>query len=109
MLLSGCLNFYLTDVCIQSCFITTVDNEAELPPPDEHRVITMKLKVRCKRNPKPPEGATTPVDLYTNAHGMDCLDYELLKCDHGILVKTSHLEWVPIGEQAKKVYFFIML
>ncbi|XP_065918327.1 DNA-directed RNA polymerases I and III subunit RPAC1-like isoform X2 [Dysidea avara] len=66
-------------------FMPSMDEEAEWPVPDEQKVIVLKLKVRCKRNPKPPEGASRPVDLYTDAH-----------------VKTSHFEWVPIGDQAKK-------
>ena len=51
-------------------YVTTVDEEADWPPLDEKKVIVMKLKVRCRRNPSPPEGATTPVDLYTDAHGI---------------------------------------
>ena len=46
------------------------EEEEWLEEPDEKKVIVMKLKVRCKRNPKAPEGATTPSDLYTDAHGV---------------------------------------
>ena len=50
--------------------VLSVGEEDEWPDPDENRVIVMKLKVRCKRNPKAPEGATTPLDLYTDAHSV---------------------------------------
>ena len=50
--------------------VLSVGEEEEWPEPDESKVIVMKLKVLCKRNQKAPEGATTPSDLYTNAHGM---------------------------------------
>ena len=50
--------------------VLSVGEEDEWPDPDEDRVIVMKLKVHCKRNPKAPEGATTPLDLYINAHSV---------------------------------------
>ena len=50
--------------------VLSVGEEDEWPEPDESKVIVMKLKVRCKRNPKAPKGATTPSDLYTDAHGV---------------------------------------
>ena len=50
--------------------VLSVGEEDEWPDPDENKVIVMKLKVRCKRNPKAPEGATTPLDLYTDAHSV---------------------------------------
>jgi len=62
--------FILHEKTLYFNYITTVDEEADWPPLDENKVIVMKLKVRCKRNPNPPEGATTPVDLYTDAHGV---------------------------------------
>ena len=49
----------------------TVGEEDEWPTdPEDDKVVVMKLKVRCKRNPKAPEGATTPLDLYTDVHSM---------------------------------------
>jgi len=48
----------------------SVGEEDEWPEPDERKVIVMKLKVRCKRNPKASEGATIPTDKYTDAHGI---------------------------------------
>ena len=59
--------FQLT-ICEISC-VGSVGEEEEWPEPDENKVVVMKLKVRCKRNPKAPEGATTPLDLYTDTHG----------------------------------------
>ena len=50
--------------------VLSVGEEDEWPDPDENKVIVMKLKVRCKRNSKAPEGATTPLDLYTDAHSV---------------------------------------
>ena len=61
-------NCILLDLSVHCC-ILLVGEEDEWPEADENKVIVMKLKVRCKRNPKAPEGATTPADLYTDAHG----------------------------------------
>ena len=51
-------------------YVLSVGEEDEWPDPDEDKVIVMKLKVRCKRNAKAPEGATTPSDLYNDAHSV---------------------------------------
>ena len=57
------MKFHLLD------YLLSVGEEEEWPEPDENKVVVMKLKVRCKRNPKAPTGATTPLDLYTDTHG----------------------------------------
>ena len=81
------------------------ENWPETPSADH--MIEFTLKVKCSHNAHALKGSRDPEQLYSDSQG----EHHLNDChlNYKCVVTTSAFKWVPIGNQAQKVWMMVGL